>query len=100
MIILNVPFVLNDSFEKGMLDGMKGGFTAQGATAPDFKTSHFQVDGHKLFSVAFEKDDPTSTKPMRIWTVGFATKNGGCAMTRSALKVAMGRRGTGHQIDH
>jgi hypothetical protein len=86
VIILNVPFVLNDSFEKGMIDGMKGAFTAQGATAPEFKTSHFQVDGHKLFSVAFEKDDPTSQKPMRIWTVAFATKNGGCVMTCGALK--------------
>ncbi len=86
LIVLKSPLVLDSAHEDQMVNGIKGAFTAHGATAPDFKTTHFQIDGHKLFSVAYEEDDSTHKTSLRVWMVLLPTKSGTCLMKCVAPK--------------
>jgi hypothetical protein len=86
MILLKARLPLNPASESGVVDGIKKGFTALGGTAPEIKSTHMVVDDHKLFSVAYEKDDLANKRSTRIWTIIVPTKNGTCVMTCTALK--------------
>ena len=86
MIVLKERLVLNPATKDQLVNGIKSGFSAQGVPAPEIKSKELQLDGHKVLSVAYEKDDPVQKKRVRVWQVFFPTKNGTCVTTCTALK--------------